>query len=83
MCEACDLTSQRFLTEQVFHDEKTHKSGEERGVHTLRRKVSGRDRTALRHMRTVEKASERVSSWPSWKRDVTFFRDSDEEEPRT
>jgi hypothetical protein len=43
-------------------------------------KIDLKDRTALRHINTVEKASERVSSWPSWKRDVTFFRDSDEEE---
>ncbi len=36
---------------------------------------SKKAKTALRHIKTVEKASERVSSWPSWKRDVTFFRD--------
>jgi len=34
-----------------------------------------RDRTALSHLRAVERAKEIVSSWPEWKQAFALFRD--------
>jgi len=39
-----------------------------------------KDHTAWNHMQTATRASERVSSWPEWKRNATLFRESNEDE---
>jgi hypothetical protein len=36
-----------------------------------------KESTLSSHMRTLERASERVSSWPQWKRDTIQYRVSE------
>jgi hypothetical protein len=42
--------------------------------------LKNRENTA--QMRTVLRASERVSSWPEWKRSTTLYRSSETSVPR-
>lgn len=35
-----------------------------------------KDHSSLSQMRTVQRASERVSSWPEWKRSTILYRDA-------
>ena len=37
-------------------------------------KVALKDHSSLSQMRTLQRASERVSSWPQWKRNATLYR---------
>lgn len=42
-------------------------------------KTDLKDHTAWNHLRATERASQRVSSWPVWKRDATLFREPGEQ----
>ena len=39
-------------------------------------KIPLKDHSSLSQMRTVQRASERVSSWPEWKRSTILYRDA-------
>jgi hypothetical protein len=39
-----------------------------------------KNKTAWNHLQTIQRAMEKVNSWPQWKRDRILFRDKNEME---
>lgn len=44
-------------------------------------RISLKDHSSFSQVRTVQRASERVSSWPQWKRSTILYRSSEPAEP--